>query len=105
MLRDVGYTIVHAPAAEVRDLPLQPASFRVILALRSAETGRATIWAPGGAAARAATARLLAPNGRIFGSDRNDQLTSISAGSQASAPLRILDQAVDGGIAVWAAAA
>jgi hypothetical protein len=105
MLRDIGYIVLQAPAAEVYDLPLKAGAFRVILALGSAENEPTPLWSPGGAAARAAVARLLAPNGRVFGSTRREDTGRSVDLNRASAPLQVVDQLETNGIAVWSAQA
>jgi hypothetical protein len=105
VLEEVGYTVLRAPAAEVYDLPLQSGAFRVILALGSTDCERSLLWSPGGAAARVAVARLLAPNGRAFGSVRCAYTGEQSFLNRSSAPLHVVDyQEMDRG-AVWAAEA
>jgi hypothetical protein len=105
ILRGIGYTVLQAPAAEVYDLPLKSGAFRVILALGSAEDKQVSLWSPGGAAARAAVARLLAPSGRVFGSVRSVHNVGAAVVSGATAPLRVVDHQETDGLAVWAAEA
>lgn len=105
VLKEIGYTVLQAPAAEVYDLPLQAGAFRVILALGSADCERSPVWSPGGAAARAAVARLLAPNGRAFGSIRYASTGGLSVLNRASAPLRVVDHLEADDVAVWSAEA
>jgi hypothetical protein len=103
VLKDIGYTVLHAPVADMYDLPLQAGAFRIILALDPAENERSLLWSPNGAAARAAVSRLLAPTGRVFGSIRIMYASGLAALSRTAAPLRIVDHMATNGVTIWAA--
>jgi hypothetical protein len=96
VLAAIGFSVLHATAADLAALPLHPASVRVVLAL-----GCEGVWAPDGRTVRAAVAAALTPGGRVFGSRR----AGGGPAAEGCAPLRLTDHTHADGVTVWAAEA